>query len=100
MRFNKANVPISILTIKGPLTSIRDYYFCRYYHKSIGYTDESLNINKERLVIKRFMELIAYSGQNSRYFERASKYLEKYKGLKISSTTIEQVSEQIVKKVY
>lgn len=100
MGLNKRDVAVPVTTIKGSITNVRDYYFCRRCHEGIGKNDKILRIDKEHLYTKNVMEHMTYAAQNSGSFERASQEIKKYKELEISSGTIWKVSEGIGKKVF
>lgn len=100
MGLNQRDVDVPIITIKGPITNVRDYYFCRRCHEGIGKNDRILDINKEHLYTKNVIEHMTYAAQNSGSFERASRDIKKYKELEISSGTIWKISEEVGKKKF
>lgn len=100
MGINKISVALPVTTIKGKIINVRDYYFCRRCHEGTGVNDRVLGIREDHRYTKRVIEHIAYAAQNSGSFERASRDIQKYKEIEISSTVIRHISEEIGNKVF
>jgi hypothetical protein len=94
------NQPISILSMFGKLTVVRDELFCRMYHKGHSENDEMLNLNRVHKLTKGMIEAITYASQLVPSFERASEVLKKFLHVDISSTQMQIISEEIGKEVF
>jgi hypothetical protein len=89
------------MTIYGPLPLKRDTLFCRLCHTGRGINDKFLDIKKN--YTKGITELAAYIGQLLASFDEGEKTVEKFLGflnVKISATSIREISETVGKKVF
>jgi hypothetical protein len=96
----KKNQPISISSIFGKITVVRDELFCRRCHKGHGENDEILNLNRVHRQTKGMTEVITYAAQLVPSFQRAAEVLKKFLHVDISSTQMQIVSEEIGKEVF
>jgi hypothetical protein len=98
---NKKNVSLNIMTIYGPIPLKRDTLFCRLCHVGRGINDKFIGIKKH--YTKGITELGAYMGQLLASFDEGEKTVAKllgFLGVKISATTIREISEMVGKKVF
>ena len=89
------------MTIYGLIALKRDTLFCRLCHEGRGINDKFLGIKKH--YTKGITELAAYVGQLLASFDEGEKTVEKFLGfldVKISATSIREISETVGKKVF
>ena len=101
LSINKKSVNRSIMSIYGAIQVKRDTLFCRLCHEGRGVNDDFLGIKNH--FTKGITELAAYMGQLLASFDEGEKTVEKFLGfldVKISATTIREISEVIGKKVF
>lgn len=103
LRVNKKSAPLSVMTLYGKLTIIRNTVHCRSCGIGRGINDILLNINREHRITNGFAEIITYTGQLIASFEEASETIEKFlgfMGVEANVSQIREITEENGKKVF
>lgn len=103
LRINKKAVPISIMTLYGKATIIRDELHCRACGVGRGVNDKILEIDKEHRITKGFSELVTYTGQLIASFEEGAETMKKFLGfmdVETSASQIRMITEENGRKVF
>ena len=97
---NSEDSKISINSLMGHITIHRYLLHCRRCKEGYAPFDRELDINEEHKVTRGLTEVVCDFGQRMSSFEEASEVLEKYLGIKISSSMIQEISEKVGGKLY
>ena len=97
----KTNHPVTVQTPYGKIEIRRQVDYCESCQTTSGRTDNVLEIkNRGHYATKDFIELITYMGQMSSSFEDAKEILNKLRGVEISPSHIQKITEEIGKEVF
>lgn len=99
-RVIKKGATITVKTVFGPLTIVRDILFNRRSHSSYDGVYEVLQIDTEHRMTNGVKELVTFAGQFAPSFKEASALLKKLANLEVSPKTIQVISEEVGKKLF
>jgi len=91
---------MSINSLMGRLEFDRVWLHCRRCKEGYAPFDRELDINEDHKVTKGLTEVVCDFAQRMGSFDEASYMLEKYLSIKMSASMIQEISEEVGKKVY
>jgi Uncharacterised protein family (UPF0236) len=91
---------LSVNSLMGKLEFHRYWLHCRKCHEGYAPFDIELGINEEHNVTKGLTETVCDLAQRMGSFEEASYMLEKYLNIQMSPSLIQEISENVGKKLY
>lgn len=100
MIVNSNDSKITVNSLMGYMDIHRYLLFCRRCKEGYAPFDEALDINEEHKITKGLTEVVCDFAQRMGSFDEASYMLEKYLGIKISASMIQEVSEKTGKELY
>lgn len=100
MIISSKNSHMSVNSLMGRLGFDRVWLHCRRCKEGYAPFDRELDINEDHKVTKGLTEVVCDFAQRMGSFEEASYMLEKYLGIQISASMIQEISEEVGKKLY
>jgi len=91
---------MSVNSLMGRIGYDRMWLHCRRCEEGYAPFDRELDINEDHKVTKGLTEVVCDFAQRMGSFEEASYMLEKYLSIKISPSMIQEISEEVGKKLY
>jgi hypothetical protein len=96
----KLNSAITISTLNGKLTVVRNIDYCSRCGKTFGQCDEMLGISNNHRITKDFLECVTYVAQMIPGYRNGQELLLKLTGLEISSSQIKVLSGDVGKQLF
>lgn len=91
---------LTVNSLMGKLEFHRWWLHCRRCHEGYAPFDKQLGINKEHKVTKGLVETICDLAQRMGSFEEASYMLDKYLGINMAPSMVQEISEEVGKALY
>jgi len=96
----KKNQPLTICTEYGKVTIVRNMDYCTCCGKVFGQGDSELQLDRVHHATSGWIELVTYTAQLIPGFANASEALMKLRGLEISGTQMQIISEEVGKEIF